>query len=259
MLKYLRAYQKKSSLPRFSSCFGGVSPLAWYQWKQGLSSQIRPRPESSGHNICVSSQPSSGMGAQRRQLTAPGSELTGGQDWSPVVWLQSLPCGRPGLRNRRSTPIARSAWFQLWAERCNQAGCRPLEQPGERKFPRRAGWSVESLGSASSMPETVSSGGHSFLLGAKMQVVENETLGISLKMKLWEFTHSSKISQRRLRWRVGWPGNRNIPVTRMQTCPKEQFIHQILAASWPLSWDTLAVSFVPLHHNCRHLPAQSIN
>ena len=58
---------------------------------------------------------------------------------------------------------------------------------------------MESLGSASSMPETVSSGGHSFLLGAKMQVVENETLGISLKMKLWEFTHSSKISQRRLR------------------------------------------------------------
>lgn len=168
--------------------------VCWFDISENKASApeaFRPCPESDDHNVCVILPALVGDRSSEEVVDCSRVRV---QDWSPVAWLQSLPCGLPGLQNCQSTPITGSAWFQPQAKRHSQARCSPLKQPGKRKFPRRAGWSLESLGSTSSMPETVSSGGHCFLLGAKMQVIENETLGIT-----GSFTHSSRISQRPLR------------------------------------------------------------
>lgn len=186
MLKYIRVYQKKFSLPWFSSCFGGVSLLAWYCESPSAASGHVLNPVIP--TLVLSSQPLAGDGSSEEAVDCSRVRV---QDWSPVAWTPK-PAIWPSLGSRITgpTPIAGSAWFQLWVERCSQAGCSPLKQSGKRKFPRRAGWSLELLWSTSSMPEIVSSSGHFFLLGAKCKWLKMKTLGITRS-----FTHSSRISR----------------------------------------------------------------
>lgn len=197
MLKYIRVYEKI-----FSSL---VFILFWWCQSAGLILWKRPQlPKASGHmnpvipTSVLSSQPCVGDGSSGRRLTAPELEFRTGAQWPDSKACHAMAF--LGSRITGPTPLPGQPGSSCGWRGVVQAGCSPLKQSGKRKFPRRLEGGLWSYcGPTSSMPEIVSSGGHFFLLGAKMQVIENETLGITRS-----FTHSSRISQRPLRWRVGW-------------------------------------------------------